>query len=253
MRITTKISIRLLVICLLASVLVASARRQNAGFFGSNAAPAAANKISVKSCVGGGVYSGTTATVNISPTNGDTVVSGIYAVSANAPASNFTSFQDNNSNNLTQDNSGWINVASHNADLTWFHISNVSSLTDVKITFGANQIIAMVVCDLSGVVNTSPVDVADNTGATWSGITASSGAITTLNNNDIVLGLFGDTTGGKTYSTKSPWTVGYSEDQSGSIDAAISYQIVSTATGYTPEATVTSISGNGLSMSYKSQ
>jgi len=208
---------------------------------------AATGSISVPQCVHGGQYNGTGTTISISPTNGNTLIVGFDISGQNS--ANFTSLKDNNNNSFTQDNSGWIVPTTSNSH-SFFHLSNVSGVTGVVTAFNTNTIYSVVICEVSGLA-ASPVDVMDNTGSYQTAVTAwTTPSVTTNHAVDIVFGTVGNTQG-NAFSTSAPWTLGATDDEAGSFDGAMVYQIVASATGYQPAGSCASSYVSGVTASYK--
>lgn len=183
-----------------------------------------------------------TATVNITPTNGNTLIA---FVNGYLHPPTITSVADQASHAFTAD--GTLVQPATPGSLQMFHLSAVSGVTSVTVTWSTSQYQILEVCEVSGL--TGSTGVADTTGtANASGATWTSPALTVA--NAIVFGMdyIPDVT--TTRTCAAPWTK--ATDLNDSVvgqSAIVCYQVVSTSAsyqptgGYTPNKSSVAISG----------
>jgi hypothetical protein len=164
-----------------------------------------------------------TVTVTASPTNGDTLWVGCGFVGVGAT---ITSFVDNNSAALTQDY--FLRAGSNNTVLA-YHESNVSGVTSITLTLNAGVTVECIAIDISGLTNSSPLDVAAVAASENNNTPYTSGSITTSNASDIVIGIAFHGSGAYFLTSSAPWTA-----VAGKSEATALYQIVSSTGAYNP-------------------
>jgi hypothetical protein len=211
----------------------------------------------VGSCVGAAGNNATTVTASIAPSNGNTLVAGLSASLLSATQPTFSSLQDNNSNNFTPDQGGFLTFSngygSTSGIMQWFHEASVSAVTSVKATFAANTYSMLIVCEVHDSSGTPSVDVSKSSGdpTSVSGTTWTAGSVTTSVANGIVFGLFANGSASKTFTASSPWTLAGSVGVAGTFSLGSSYQVTSTGS-YSPVITPSSSgSGQSTTIAYK--
>lgn len=203
--------------------------------------------------VGGAASASTTGvntiTVSYSPTAGNTVFAGI---AANISGDRITGMTASNSVSLTQDSK--VAISAHdNSEMYWYRYSSVpagiTSFTATYNTTAAN--LGMAVVEFSSVATSSPLDVADTVGNEAAfGTTWSSGAVTTTNANDVVLGLAW--CGFDLLSGSGSWTTGAASANAAAFNVVAVYQIVSSTSTYTPSGTAAGFENTtAIGISYK--
>ncbi len=166
--------------------------------------------------------------ISISPSGGQTVNIGVATYNSQIPSSVKLS---DGVTNCTQDSS--VQVGSHRN--FFYHCSNVpSGITGITITTSTTEYIIGIGQIVVGQDNTAPVDVMDTVGLTGSGVAAASGTDSTTNACDIIYGLIVDWNGNRTFSQSGSWLIATQTTSIPNGDAALVYQVASSATVYVP-------------------
>src|SRR5208283_3067191 len=206
--------------------------------------PLAAFGQTLNSCAGAH-GSASSIQVNIAPTNGDTLLIGFgYQSTSNV----ITSFVDNNSVALTQDEIG----TSGSSTIALYRLSNTSNVTKVTLTLSMGEYYDMIVCDFYNIAPSSPLDVHSSTVSTTGANPWTGTPVTTTNANDIVWAFAFHQEGSSILSTNAPWTVFADQDVTDGQSGNFIYQVVSSTGTYTPSpSNAPAGTFRGLTSSYK--
>lgn len=172
---------------------------------------------------------GAAVTASISPTNGNTLLAFLCIQSTTVT---ITTYQDNNLNNFTQD----LNVIVGSHTHFFHHLSNVSGVTSVNVVLSSATYYGLLVLEVSG-LKATPGDVFNPTGNASSANPNVFPSVTTLNANDIVVGSAYQTSNGTGMTTNGSWTALSVPDNIHGQNLSVAYQIVSSATSWTPQLT----------------
>src|SRR5664280_2498666 len=187
----------------------------------------------------------TTCTFNFPTTSGNAI---LVAGATAGNSSNFTP-TDNFSNPYVQDDRAGANFGANGTWLTLYRASIITSGTTTVSTTSTGAVRTLTILEVAG-LDSSPVDVKNQAGNTWSGGSCNS-AVTTTNANYLVLNFCIDNSGSTNWAAQSPWlgvittTGGYS--------SGVESQNTGTVGTFTPSWNPSSVGGDyaNITIAYK--
>jgi Calcineurin-like phosphoesterase len=188
----------------------------------------------------GSTPSGTTISVPITSTAGDTLVASV-AIQAGATAS-VTSVTDSAGNVWTKGPVGLLSGSSTRVEL-WYR-TGAAAVSGVTVTLSTAKAASANVAEFSGVAAASALDAAAGNAGTASSTTAATPAITTTNANDVVVGAI-NYPGSATSTLATPGFSALTPFSVSTVNGRAAYRIVSAPGTWSASWTLSAAANSG--------